>query len=59
MYAAKSTNMQWGIQGGSIGSAEPPLFVVLRAVSPALCTSTSAVKNVGQPLFKILDLLLC
>ena len=31
MYAAKSTNMQWRIQGGSMGSAEPPLFVVLRA----------------------------
>ena len=57
MYAAKSTNMQWRIQGGSMGSAEPPFLSFCAHVSPALWTCT--VKNVGQPLFKILDLLLC
>ena len=37
--------MQWRIQGGSLGSVEPPFFVVLRAWVAGL-VRTSAVENV-------------
>ena len=50
---------QWRIQGGSLGSAEPPFLSFCAHVSLALCARTSAVENVldsGTPPFKILDL---
>ena len=47
-------NLQWRIQGGSLGSTEPPFLLFCMHASPASCAHMSAVENVLPP-FKILD----
>ena len=48
-----NTTCQWQIQGGSLGSAEPPYLSFCTHASPASCARTSAVENIldsGTPL---------
>ena len=55
MLSLVETSCQWRIQGGSLGSVEPPLLSFCAHASPALCARTRAVENVldnGTPFSK-------